>query len=277
MTVTADKLTTLTAEDAYAFMARLIHDHIRAGKIGELGNHGFDIYLPQVIDRYLPADPMQGYPSRPISITGKPKANVHRAFFDASWQMCLAGLLRPSSADDRFNGQNAGQGDGYSFTAGGLKWFTEGDAGAVVLSTGRIGQLLAEHGTKFGAGYMERSQQAVICHNARAFVASCAMSGAASESILLTVAIAKEKDEAEVIKKYKAQSGRSAIEKIIFGGKKDAFVNQFKSGLELLKYWRDESAHGHSTGFDDVEATVAINQLLRFVQRCNENWDSLVS
>ena len=77
--------------------------------------------------------------------------------------------------------------------------------------------------------------------------------------------------------KYKAQSGRRAIEKIIFDAKKDSFTNPFKSGLELLKYWRDESAHGAATNFDDVEATVALNHLLRLAQLADQKWSELVS
>jgi hypothetical protein len=103
------------------------------------------------------------------------------------------------------------------------------------------------------------------------------MCGAGAESILLAVAIAKEQDEAAVMAKYKAQSGRRAIEKIIFDGKKDGFVHPFKSGLELLKYWRDESAHGAATSFDDVEATVALNHLLRLAQLADEKWGELTA
>jgi hypothetical protein len=103
------------------------------------------------------------------------------------------------------------------------------------------------------------------------------MCGAAAESILLAVAIEKEKDEEAVLAKYRAQSGRRAIEKIIFDGKKEGFVAQFKSGLELLKHWRDESAHGTATGFDDVEATVALNHLLRFAQHVDSKWTELTT
>lgn len=276
MTTSVESLMSMTAEDAYAFMASLIHDHMKVNQLQFLGRNGFDLYLPSIVDKYLPPEPGSGG-SRPLNISGRMKENVYRSFFDAAWQMCLSGLLRPNSAAEPYNGHQMGHGDVYSFTSRGFEWFKNGDLQSVVLTTGRIGQLLNDHSAKFGDGYSERAQQAVLCHNARAFLACCVMSGAAAESILLTVAIAKEKDEAAVMTKYRAQSGRRAIEKLIFDGKKDGFISPFKSGLELLKYWRDESAHGAASNFDDVEATVALNHLLRLAQLADQKWTELTT
>ena len=276
MAISTENLLTITAEDAYAFLAKLIHEHLKADSIGQLSYNGFDVYLPTVIDKYLP----QGVSahSRGLgTITGKPKEAVYRAFFDAAWQMCLSGLLRPSSAKDPNNGQQMGHGDCYSITGIGSEWFTKGDVDSIVLSAGRMAQLLNAFSARFGEAYKERAQQAVLCLNARAFLACCAMCGAAAESILLTAAIEKEKDEDGVLAKYKGPYGRSNIEKMIFENRKESFVSRFKSGLELLKYWRDESSHGAATDLEDIDATASLSHLLRFAQQCDDKWAELTT
>ena len=260
-------------EDAYAFLAKLLFDCFKLDRRMEQAQHGFDVYIPKVVDVFLKVN---GTHDSISALQAPLKQNIYRAFFNAAWQMCLRGLLRPSSADHPYEHHRA-IGDGYSFTERGLKWFSKGDVDSIILSTSRMDQLLGGFVGRYGDGYAERVHQAVLCHSARAFLACCAMCGAAAESILLAIAIEKEKDEAGILVKYKAQSGRRTIEKIIFDGKKDGFVAQFKSGLELLKHWRDESAHGTATGYDDVEATVALNHLLRFAQHVDEKWAELTT
>lgn len=39
MSVTAENLITITPEGAYAFLAKMIHDHLKANQIGQLGEH----------------------------------------------------------------------------------------------------------------------------------------------------------------------------------------------------------------------------------------------
>lgn len=259
-------------EDAYAWLAKLLFECFKLNRPMEQSQHCYDVYLPKVVDNFFKVHGANDG----SAIARQFQHKVYRAFFDATWQMCLRGLLRPSAADQPYEYHRVA-GDGFSFTERGLKWFAEGEMDSIILSASRMDQLLGAYSEKFGDGYAERVHQAVLCHNARAFLACCAMCGAAAESILLATAIEKEKDEAGVLAKYKAQSGRRTIEKIIFDGHKDGFVAQFKSGLELLKHWRDESAHGTATGYDDVEATSALSHLLRFAQRVDEKWTDLTT
>ena len=259
-------------EDAYAWLAKLLFDCFKLNRPMEQSEHCFDLYLPKVVDKFFKVH----WPNDGSHIPNPFKQTVYRAFFNATWQMCMRGLLRPSAADQPYEYHRVA-GDGFSFTERGFKWFSEGEIDSIILSTSRMDQLLGGFVGRYGDGYGERVHQAVLCHSARAFLACCAMCGAAAESILLAIAIEKEQDEASVLAKYKASSGRRAIEKIIFDGKRDGFIAPFKSGLELLKHWRDESAHGTATGYDDVEATVALNHLLRFAQHVEDKWTELTA
>ena len=235
MSANTENLIQTKEEDAYTFVAKIIHEHLKLNRLSEVDTMrcGADIYLPDIIKLYSPPAPTTSNPRATASLIGKTAEVVYRAFYDAAWQMCLQGLLRPSAAYTENN--NRSPGDGYSLTERGFLWFKEDDTTSHVISPNRISRLLNAHSSKFGEGYTERSQQAILSHNGRAWLACCVMCGAAAESILLSLAIAKEKDEAAVVKKYKAQSGRSVIERIIFDGKKDSFKSRFTSGLELLK------------------------------------------
>src|SRR3954468_8847698 len=45
---------------------------------------------------------------------------------------------------------------------------------------------------------------------------------------------------------------------------------------ELLKYWRDESAHGMASKINDEHAYTSLAMLLRFAQFSNDNWQELI-
>ncbi len=276
MPVTEESLLTTKQEDAYAFIVKIVHDHQKLNRLIGLSKYGFDLYIPDVVSKYLLSTigpESAGAHPIPKSIAQKTKNIVYQSFFDAAWQMCLRGILRPTA----LGAQQLSPGEGYCFTAEGHSWFKDGNLDNVVWSTGRIGDLLAEHNAKFGEGFAERSQEAVVCLNTRAFVACCAMCGAAAESILLKLAIEKENDEQRVLDLYSKPQGRSAVESLIFAGKKAGLVSRVKSRLELLKYWRDQSAHGVRTSYDDVEATAALNHLLKFAQICTDHWVELTT
>jgi hypothetical protein len=68
-----------------------------------------------------------------------------------------------------------------------------------------------------GAAYHARSQEALACYQAHAFLAWCAMCGAAAEAILLRLIIAKSGEEEEVYRAYRRASRRSRIENILSG------------------------------------------------------------
>jgi hypothetical protein len=103
------------------------------------------------------------------------------------------------------------------------------------------------------------------------------MCGAATESIILSLAITKTNDEAQVIKDYSTRGGRGKIENLIIGQKQGNIKDEFISSTGLLKYWRDISAHGSVSGITDNEAFTSLALLLRFSQFVNDKWDELIS
>jgi hypothetical protein len=84
-------------------------------------------------------------------------------------------------------------GNGYSITPFGQQWLAEADRDTFVpTEPERFGKMLAQHQSRFGAGFQSRGQEAVRCYGAHAYLACCVMAGAAGESILLSTAIAKD-------------------------------------------------------------------------------------
>jgi hypothetical protein len=101
------------------------------------------------------------------------------------------------------------------------------------------------------------------------------MSGAAAESILLAVAIAKSGDEPSVMKIYEGAHGRRKIVDAIVGQARAAIASPFRSATGLLSYWRDDAAHGVVSNISEIEAHEALSRLLRFAQFANDNWVEL--
>jgi hypothetical protein len=92
------------------------------------------------------------------------------------------------------------------------------------------------------------------------------MCGAAAESILLALAIAKTGDEAEVLKTYNSRSGRSSLVRILTGQVAEPVRRRFTTYSELLNYWRDDAAHGVASDMSDAHAEESLATLLRLAQ-----------
>ena len=142
---------------------------------------------------------------------------------------------------------------------------------------GRFAQMTAPFGEKFGDGYMQRAQEAARCNFSNAYLASCAMSGAAAESILLKLAITKDGDEKAVLRRYRRARGRSRVENIVVGQLREPLAGQFRGLMDLLKYWRDEAAHGSASEISDLEAEEALMRLLRLSHFAQDHWDELTA
>jgi hypothetical protein len=103
------------------------------------------------------------------------------------------------------------------------------------------------------------------------------MCGAAAESILLAVAVAKSGNEAATLASYRTTNGRRRVSDGIVGQARQAIAEQFRSATGLLSYWRDEAAHGLASTISEIEAHEALARLLRFAQFATDNWDELTS
>jgi hypothetical protein len=102
------------------------------------------------------------------------------------------------------------------------------------------------------------------------------MCGAAAESILLAAAIAKSSEE-EVLRKYASSGGRNKVENIIIGQASAKVQQEFRGLTVLLKYWRDEAAHGRASSISDDEAYTSLALLLRFAHYAHDHWSEITS
>ncbi len=102
------------------------------------------------------------------------------------------------------------------------------------------------------------------------------MCGAAAESALLAVAIAKVGEEASVLREYHQSRGRQNIVKRVFGGSPDRLQLRFiESAVYLLTFWRDETAHGRVSEISELEAYHALTLLLRLAAHLFAEWEQL--
>jgi hypothetical protein len=258
----------LTEEDAFAFIVR----YLREGKRGPYSEYGYEIYLPNVVRTYgRDVLHLSDRDAEQLLYTDSPP------FYAAAWELCRRGILRPGivrlgvQTTDDGNG-----GNGYTLTPRGREWVKAAASyDYVPTEPGRFARILAGFAPRFGPGFAERSQEAVQCYGALAYVACCAMCGAAAESILLAVAIAAVGDSTKVLSMYEATGGRGRVENLVIGKKPKPLQDEFRAALNLLKYWRDAAAHGRKSGIGENEAYTSLALLLRFAQFANERWQEL--
>jgi hypothetical protein len=167
-------------------------------------------------------------------------------FYDAAWELCRIGVLRPGQFAPRGQGAIGGgvfSGDGYSITEFGATWLANPERRAAG-DPSRMSELFAAFAPKYGSGFSQRAAEAIRCHRNGNYLACCVMAGAAAESILLAVAIAKTKDEPKVLKEYNSAGGRSRVTKAVVAGLGESLRRSFEAALHVLHYWRDDAAHG---------------------------------
>ena len=252
----------------------IIVDWLRKGSPGRYHNYGYDLYLPNVIMWHLISEhpQLQGSPSE----RGQMMEPLFPYFANAAWELCRRGILRPGVKEYNTQATDQGSaGSGFSVTAFGQQWLSEEGSIFIPTEPERFGQLLKPYVSRFGQGFHSRAQEAVRCYGAHAYLACCAMCGAAAESILLATAIAKEGDEDKVLKIYATANGRIKLENMLIGQANDHVKRNFKGFTDLLKYWRDEASHGKPSKISDIESYTSLAMLLRFAAFVNDAWDLL--
>jgi hypothetical protein len=256
-------------EDALLYILQWV----RTGSPSSYSNYGYDIYIPNVIRAYLTSSRVnQQEVERQVP-------NLSPVFLDAAWELCRRGIIRPGVRKIGAQATDDGSaGSGFSITPFGHQWIREAkDDTFVPTEPERFGQMLQPFSNRFGSGFYARAQEAIRCYGAHAYLACCVMCGAAAESILLATAIAKIRDESQVLKTYSSAQGRTRVENMVIGQANDYMKRQFGGFAELLKYWRDEAAHGRASKISDNEAYTSLALLLRSAMFVNDNWSELTS
>lgn len=266
-------------EDVTILLIQLIRNLPAADPLYQPSAYGYDVYLPSLVKLHF---------NRGSSSVGASAAKQNRweelspLFYNAAWELCRRGIIRPwvKTANSQAT-PDGNAGNGYSITPFGRQWLDEiNHQDFVPTEPERFSQMISPYSTKFGKGFHQRSQEAVRCYGAHAYLACCAMCGAAAESIesiLLAAAIAKRGDETQVLKEYCQTSGRSKIENILLGQADKRIKEEFSSCHSLLRYWRDESAHGRASHLEENEAYTALAMLLRFAMYVNNSWNNLTA
>jgi hypothetical protein len=190
---------------------------------GSFGKYGYEIYLPALLITY--------FRKKGIQDTDRELRELSPVFYDAGWELCRRGILRPGVKHHGAQATPDGSaGNGYTITPFGHTWLKEiGKDDFVPTEPERFGEILEKYKSKFGAGFHERAQQAIRCYGAHAYLACCAMCGASAESIILAAAIAKEKDEKETLRKYSSANGRRTIETILIGKARKQIQDDYKA------------------------------------------------
>ena len=139
-------------------------------------------------------------------------------------------------------------------------------ASLLIFQPGALAATLGGYRTRFGEGFYQRAIEAIKCRNAEAWLACCAMVGAAAESILLALAIAKTRDEEQVLRAYSQTGGRRKVLNMVVGQAETARRNTLTTFAGIISLWRDEAAHGKASPLGTANADEALRQLLHMCQ-----------
>lgn len=243
----------------------------------EGASYGYDLYIPNVCRAF--ATNVERISSQtPFDIdTRIPELSA--VFYEAAWELCRRGIIRPGVRKHQEQVTEDGSGgNGYSLTSMGRAWLARSeDAVFIPVEPSRVAEIIGRFRERFGEGFFQKAQEAVRCHSATTYLASCAMCGAAAESILLHLAVQKRGDESEVLKIYHSASGRRRIEDLVLSGVSEPLARTFRNLTDLLKYWRDDASHGVASDISEFEAYEALARLLRFAHFASDHYAELTS
>lgn len=270
-TCLADRSRIVNEEDA----SNLLISLLRVSDHGQYGKYGYDVYLPNLLRVHLE---QQATGRQDPMVLDRRLKELAPVFFAAGWELCRRGILRPGV--NALNAQATADGNagaGYSVTPFGRRWLEEtGHHDFVPTEPGRFAEMLNTYRNRFGPGFHQRCQEAIRCYGAHAYLASAVMCGAATESIILATAIQKH-GEQKVLDEYRTASGRRKVEDLIVGQRRVQLKEEYRAYTTLMKYWRDDSAHGIASEIKENEAYTSLALLLRLCLFIENNWAELTA
>lgn len=146
-----------------------------------------------------------------------------------------------------------------------------------ILQPGALAQTLVVYSNRFGDGFLQKAQEAIRCRDCGAWLASCAMAGAAAEAVLLATAIAKRGDEEKALKEYLGVNGRRATINFIGGQLQGHMQEQLRIFAGIISLWRDDAAHGLLSVLTAANAEESLRQLLHMCQWFEKHWAQLTA
>lgn len=249
-------------EEAIAILIEMLRN-------GQARAYGYDLYPHRGAEvaapRMFPGDQQMALRVRELT----------PIFYDAAWELCRRGIVRPGVT--RVGEQVVPDG-GYSLTAAGRASLPNLDAIAILIAQpGSLAAALTGYQGRFGEGFHQRALEAIKCRNAEAWLACCAMVGAAAESVLLALAIAKVGDEAQVLAAYRQTGGRQRALNLIVGQANAHRRDTLTTFAGIISLWRDEAAHGQASPLGTANADEALRQLLHMCQWVDREWANLTA
>ncbi len=236
---------------------------------GHRGDYGYDMWVPAVATAWAhKASGAEALKRESLARRASP------VFFEAAWELCRRGLIRPGIRET--GGQAVAGGCGYSLTILGREWLADNNDACrfVTLQPGGLADALARYRSRFGDGFFQRVQEAVRCRNAEAWVSACVMAGAAAESILLAAAVARTGNEDAVLKAYGTANGRKKLINDITNAVPQ-LARPFSTIAGLVAFWRDDTAHSQATVITGPEVEQVLRELLQLAQFTADNWEAL--
>jgi hypothetical protein len=246
----------MEVDEAIALLIELLQN-------GQARNYGYDLFPRRGADEAAARlYPREQFREQRIG-------ELSPVFYEAAWELCRRGIVRPGVTS---SGAQAVEEGGYSLTVAGRAALPNLDAASLLIAQpGALAAALAGFRGRFGDGFHQQ------CRNAEAWLACCAMVGAAAESILLALAIEKEGDEAKVLKAYGQAGGRRKVLNMVVGQADPARRDTLTTFAGIVSLWRDEAAHGAASPLSTANADESLRQLLHMCQWVNREWANLTA
>jgi hypothetical protein len=236
---------------------------------GRAGSYGYDLFARRGAEEAVSR--MRLPPLQDQQVI----RDLSPVFYEAAWELCRRGIVRPGI---KKSGDQAVEEGGYSITEAGKTALAALDPSTILLAQpGSLAAALASYRAQFGDGFHQRALEAIKCRNAEAWLACCAMTGAAAESVLLALAITKVGDEEQVLKAYRQSSGRQRVLKLVVGQATAIRRDTLTTFSGIISMWRDEAAHGRATPLGTANADEALRQLLHMCQWVDREWAALTA
>jgi hypothetical protein len=251
------------------YLAAVPESKAKAARAGQGQSHGGDLWIPHVVQGY--------WQSRPEQVASEELQDQHfQPFYDAAWELCRIGVIRPGEFAPRGWATDAGlfSGDTFSITKFGRAWLKDASQRPIA-DPSRLSHVLQGFADRFGGGYAQRATEAVKTYRTGNYLAACVMSGAAAESILLALATTKIGDEAKVLVEYNTTGGRRRLTKRVSNNVSSALATQLEAALQPLGHRHDGAGHATMTTVSEVEAHIGLTDLLRLAQFVHDHWAEL--
>lgn len=263
-----------STDDALAFLIEWVRSRWQnhARSFHNPKDPGFQFSIRAVIQdrlRQIERDSSEG-----PSISRLDETTNTAPFVMAAWELVRRGVLAPGMLPAQ--GQLRFPGDEFRLTSLGETRIASSDEALPLPSEhARFANHLLSHAGRFRSSFGPRATEALRCYSSSLYFSCCVMSGAAAESILLSLTVAKMRDESRALAEYRKTGGSTKLVQFLQREQNGVVQRQLDTFVELLRFWRDEAAHATDQLIDEEEAFHALLLLLRFARFADHKWTDL--